>query len=64
MKKAIWVCELLEDLCHKLDGPSVIYDDSKTCIVVMNNPMFHPCTKHIEIQHPIICDRVESRRLH
>jgi hypothetical protein len=40
--------------------PTVIYEDNPGCIALTENPVMHKRTKHIDIRHHFIRERVES----
>ena len=59
-KEAIWLWRLLEDLCYKQSGPSVIFDDNQNCIALTMTHIFDARAKHIKIQHQFVRDKVET----
>jgi hypothetical protein len=43
--------------------PTLIYEDNQSCIALAKNPVHHARTKHIDIQHHFIRDKVDSREI-
>ena len=60
MKEAIWLQCLLADMGHPQKGATVIHEDNHGCIGLAKNPIHHARTKHIDIQHHFVRERVES----
>jgi hypothetical protein len=51
---------ILDCLYQKL--PSItIYADNQECIALAYNTAYYDCTKHIDIQHHFISEKVEGR---
>ena len=62
-KEAIWFRRLLQELgfqSQKSAAPTLIYEDNQSCIALAKNPVHHARTKHIDIQHHFIREKVES----
>ena len=62
-KEAIWhrflLSEILDRQYKKL--PSItIFADNRGCIALAHNPEYHACTKHIDIQHHFVREKVEE----
>jgi hypothetical protein len=60
-KEALWLRTLLKLIGFKQNGPTTIYCDNESAITLKKDPFFHARTKHINIQHHFVCERVESR---
>ena len=58
--EAIWLRKMLFGLFGQLLRPSVIYCDNKSCIKLMENPVFHDRSKHIGIKYHFIRDYVQK----
>ena len=43
------------------EGTAVIYSDSQSAIHLCRNPVFHDRTKHVEIKHHFIRDKVTQK---
>jgi transposase InsO family protein len=59
-KEAIWLSRLLREAGHNLSLPITIFSDSQGSIALAKNPEFHARTKHIEIKHHFIRERVQD----
>ncbi|MCO5608028.1 hypothetical protein L7F22_062231 [Adiantum nelumboides] len=54
-----WLEMLLQDLEIQVQDPVVIYCDNFSSIqLASQNPVFHACTKHIEVHYHFIRERV------
>jgi hypothetical protein len=56
--EALWLCKLLVGLFGVQLRPTLIYYDNQSCIKLLENPIFHDRSKHIEIHYHIIRDYV------
>ena len=57
-KEAVWLIKLLPDLFEgKLDS-TIIQCDNQNCIKLLENPVFHDRSKHIEMRYHSIRDPV------
>jgi len=50
-REATWLRNLLETMSFKQDGPTTVYEDNQSAIIIANNPTKHDRTKHIDIRH-------------
>ena len=50
-KEALWLTGLLRYLGLKLRSPLVDFGDKQGALVLTQNPVFHPRSKHIAIQY-------------
>ncbi|CAA7020014.1 unnamed protein product [Microthlaspi erraticum] len=57
-QECIWLRRLLEDLFEPINKPVAIYGDNQSAIKLANNPVFHARTKHIELEHHFIREKV------
>jgi hypothetical protein len=57
--EAIWLWKLLRGLFDLEMEATMILCDNRNCIKMMENPMFHDKSKHIEIRYHYICDMVQ-----
>ena len=53
-----WLRTLLEDLGVQVDQQVVIHCDNLSSIQLARNPVFHARTKHIDIRHHFIREKV------
>ena len=59
-QEAVWIQRLLLEICQQKDGvvPTIIYEDNQSAISMSKNPQFHGRTKHIDIKHHFIREKV------
>ena len=62
--EVIWLKRLLRDLYVTVTKPIPIYCNNLNSIQVAKNPVFHACTKHIEVHYHfvrehILCGKVD-----
>ena len=58
--EAIWLCKLLYGLFDQELRLTVIHCDNQSCIKLMENPVFHDRSKHIDIRYHFIRDCLEG----
>jgi hypothetical protein len=59
-KEAIWLRKLMADVGLVQNGATNIMCDNQGCIALAKNPTHHSRTKHIDIQHHFIREKLES----
>ncbi len=59
-KEAIWLRKLMADVGLVQVGAITIMCDNQGCIALAKNPTHHFRTKHIDIQHHFIREKLES----
>jgi hypothetical protein len=59
-KEAIWLRKLMADVGLVQVGATTIRCDNQGCIALAKNPTHHSRTKHIDIQHHFIREKLES----
>jgi hypothetical protein len=52
--EAVWLQKLLACLFDLELEPTLIYCDNQSCVKLLENPMFHENSKHIEIKYHYI----------
>lgn len=57
-QEVIWLRTILTELGFKLNGPTVIYEDNKSCIDIATSLKQHPGVKHIDLRYHFIRDRI------
>ena len=62
-KEAIWLQRLFRDTRFLQDGPMSIYNDNQSCISLSRIPTFHARTKHVEIHHHFVCEKIEESKI-
>jgi hypothetical protein len=55
----VWLRKLVYGLFDQVLDSTVIYGDNQRCMKLSENPMFHDRSKHIEIEHYFLHDRVQ-----
>ncbi|GFQ82573.1 uncharacterized protein TNCT_320471 [Trichonephila clavata] len=61
-KEAIWLNNLLKELCCVTSVPS-LQMDNQSAIRLVKNPEFHNRTKHIDIRYKFIREQYENKQL-
>ena len=62
-KEAICLKQLLADVGYLQEGPTPIMCDNQRCIALANNPTRHSRTKHIDVQHHFIREKLENQEI-
>ncbi|XP_074327098.1 secreted RxLR effector protein 161-like [Apium graveolens] len=57
--QAVWLRKLLSQVTDEYVDPVVIYIDKKSAIDLAKNPVFHGCSKHIDIRYHFIRECIE-----
>jgi hypothetical protein len=60
VKEAMWLKQLLSEMGFTQSQGVVIHSDNQGCIALTKNPAYHSRTKHIDIRHHFIRDRVDA----
>ncbi len=58
--EVIWTQQLLKELGISLSLPTKIFCDNKPAIAISKNPELHQKTKHIDISHHFIREKIEN----
>jgi hypothetical protein len=62
--EAVWIHKLLADLFeHDMDS-TIIHCDNPSFLKLLENPVFHDKSKHIEIKYHYIRDMVQRKVVH
>ena len=59
-KEAIWIRKLMEDVGYVQEEAMPIMCDNQGCIALAKNPKHHSRTKHIDVQHHFIREKLEQ----
>jgi len=59
-KEALWLRKLLTECGYPQSKPTIIFEDNQGCIAISQNPSHHPRTKHFDIQHHFVREKVQS----
>ncbi len=63
-KEALWIAQFLATLRYRLlDHPVGLKADNRGAIMLTANPEFHRRTKHIEVRHHLIQEKVDSKEI-
>ena len=57
-REAMWLRQLLDDVRCKYDEGTLIMCDNQGAIALAKNPVYHARTKHIEVQHHFVREKV------
>ncbi|MCO5559088.1 hypothetical protein L7F22_012680 [Adiantum nelumboides] len=60
MVECVWLRHLMADLGVGQDIANTIYTDSQSALAVARNPVFHACTKHIEVHYHYVRERLSA----
>jgi hypothetical protein len=58
--EAIWLRKLISGLFDQVLDSTVIYCDNQTCMRLLEHPVFHDRSKHIEHKYYFIRDKVQE----
>jgi hypothetical protein len=61
-KEAIWTSGLLSELSFVFDTPC-LYCDNQSTLSLINNPMFHQRTKHIDVRYKFVREHAMAGRI-
>jgi hypothetical protein len=62
-KEAIWLRQLLSDITSPLATPTPIFCDNNGAIALAKNAVYHPRTKHIDIQYHFIHEKMQTHEI-
>ena len=62
-QECIWLRRLLKDLGFGDDKPTTLHEDNNGALELSKNPKFHQRTKHIDVAHHFIREKVASNEL-
>ncbi|CAB3998883.1 Hypothetical predicted protein, partial [Paramuricea clavata] len=62
-QEAIWLQRLLYDVGFKIRKPIKIFEDNQGTIELAKNAKYHNRTKHIDICHHFVRERVQSKEI-
>lgn len=57
-QESTWLARLMGELHRFVDYPISIYCDYESSIKLPENPVYHALTKHVEVQHHFIREKV------
>ena len=62
-KEVVWLQRLLFELKQRNEGPTILNMDNQSAIAIARNLEFHDRSKHIEIRHHFLRQKVEEEEL-
>jgi hypothetical protein len=67
-KEAVWLARLLNEITDNLEPnrsptATIIYGDNQGSIALAKNPVFHGRSKHVDVQHHFVREKVASGEL-
>ena len=63
-KEAVWFRMLMKEIGYiSTDIPTTLLVDNQSCMALAKNPAYHARTKHIDVQHHFIRDKVEDKEV-
>ena len=62
-REEVYLRNLLSDLFNSELEPTVIHCDNQSCIKLIENPVFHDRSKHIEMRYHYVWDMVQKNVL-
>ena len=62
-QEAVWLRQLMKDVGRDVTLPTVIYEDNNGAIDLSRNAKYHNRTKHIDINHHFVRERVRSKEI-
>lgn len=62
-QEAIWLRRLMSDISFQEIPPTLIHEDNQGAIDLSKNAKHHDRTKHIDISHHFICERVACNEI-
>ncbi|MCO5587782.1 hypothetical protein L7F22_041734 [Adiantum nelumboides] len=63
MVECVWLICIMADLGVVQDTANTIYTDSQSTLAVTRNPVFHACTKHIEVHYHYVRERLSAKEI-
>ena len=57
----IWLKSLISDLGFLSNKPMSLFCDNHAAMHIASNPVFHECTKHIEVDNYYVREQVQSK---
>ncbi|OWZ14358.1 Glucan endo-1,3-beta-glucosidase [Phytophthora megakarya] len=54
---------MLKELKVRQDEPSCVYVDNESAKKLAKNPQFHNRTKHIDVRHHFVRERIEMKQI-
>ena len=62
-QEAIWLLQVLREFRFVISSPVVLYEDNQSTIKLVENPVFHKRSKHVDIKFHFVRELVEKKTL-
>jgi hypothetical protein len=62
-KETVWLRQLLANVGCMQEGPTSITSDNQGCIALAKNPTHLSHTKHIDVQHHFIREKLKNQKI-
>jgi len=62
-KVILWLRQLLQELGYSLPGPTILYEDNKSAIHIVQNGNDKGRTKHMDVRYHLIRDLVQNKTI-
>jgi len=62
-QEAIWLLQVLREFRFLITSPVVLYEDNQSTIKLVENPVFHKRSKHVDIKYHFVRELVENKTL-
>ena len=62
-KEVVWLRQLLLKLKQRIEKPTILCMDNQSAITITCNPEFHNHSKHIEIRHHFLRQKLDEEEL-
>jgi len=62
-KEVVWSRQLLKDINTEQDGPTILHCDNAAAMKLMQNPVYHRRTKHIDIKFHYTRDLIKQKQI-
>jgi hypothetical protein len=59
--EAVYLRQFLTEIGFRRDDPTPLFIDNQSAIAIARNPEFHVHTKHIEVRHHYVREKLENR---
>ena len=63
VREVLWFRSFLGELGHSQVGPTPLFQDNRSCMKIANDPSVSDRTKHIDIRHHFIRERIELEQV-
>lgn len=62
-QECIWLKRLMWEIFSSVDTPVPLHCDNESAIKLASNPLFHGSTKHIEVHHHFVREKVLNQEI-